>query len=128
MAGSNAGYLVKQGLHAAGNGDYTTAAKLFKKACDGKSTDGCYNLGLLYDKGYGIKLNYSKAAKYYKKACDDGIAEGCINLGVLYYNGQGVSMNKFKAYKYLMKAAKHVNQDAQHDMVILCRQSPWACK
>ena len=92
MAGSNAGYLVKQGLHAAGNGDYTTAAKLFKKACDG------------------------------------GIAEGCINLGVLYYNGQGVYMNKFKAYKYLIKAAKHVNQDAQHDMVILCRQSPWACK
>jgi len=127
---------------------YSKAAKLYKKACDGGNADGChslgvlyakvcdggnadgcYNLGVLYDNGgYVVQQDHSKAAKLYKKACNLGDATGCLNLGYLYAKGYGVSMNKFKAYKYWVKAAKQGNQQAQHNLDILCKQSPWACK
>jgi len=72
--------------------------------------------------------DYSKAAALYKKSCDGEVAKGCVNLGSLYANGQGVEQNKIKAYQYWMEAAKMGNTGAQHNLGILCRQNPEACK
>ena len=41
-----------------------------KQACDVGDGAGCFNLGLLYGNGEGVKQSYSKAADYYRKACD----------------------------------------------------------
>ena len=72
--------------------------------------------------------DYAKAASLYKKACDAGCALGCNNLGALYVKGLGVPLNKIKAYQYWMKAARQGDAKAQHNLDILCRESPWACK
>ncbi len=94
-----------KGMHAYNNHDYITAAKLFKKACDGGSATGCYNLGLLYNYGgQGVRHNYFTAAKLYKKACDSGNINGCVNLGVYYDDGLGVRHNYVTAAKLYKKA------------------------
>ena len=72
--------------------------------------------------------NYQKAVSLFKKACNAGAAGGCNNLGVSYYKGQGVSLNRIKAYQYWMKAAKQGSAEAQHNLDVLCRESPWACR
>ena len=54
-----------------------------KKSCDGGNAIGCYNLGVMYAKGQGIKQNNFKAIKLFKKACDGGIAAGCKNYALL---------------------------------------------
>ncbi len=125
---TDASYFIYKANQAYKSGNYSTAAKLYKKACDGGESSGCINLGIMYDKGKGVKQDYLTAAKLYKKACNGGDAFGCYNLGLLYVYGRGVKQNKIKAYHYWMKAARRGITEAQHNLDILCRQSPWVCK
>ncbi len=37
----------------------------------------CYNLGVFYLKGKGVRQNYFEAKEYYGKACDLGLQIGC---------------------------------------------------
>ena len=53
------------------------------------------------------------------------IAITYLNTGVLYNESVG---DKLKAYEYYMKAAKLGNVQAQKNLTIMCKQSPWACK
>ena len=36
-----------------------------------------YSLGVMYDKGEGVRQNYSKAKEWYGKACNSGLQLGC---------------------------------------------------
>ncbi len=85
-------------------GDYSKAAKLYTKACDGGNAWGCGTLGILYNEGKGVKQDYSKAAKLYTKACDGGNAWICVNLGYMYLSGKGVKQDNFKASRTLYKS------------------------
>ena len=60
-------------------GDY----QQYKNACDGGNARGCFNLGLMYYKGRGVKQDDFKAKELYGKACDGGCAGGCYNLGFM---------------------------------------------
>jgi TPR repeat protein len=76
----------------------------YKKACDGGVAEGCFNLGVTYFKGRGVKEDYFAAADWYKKACDGGVAKGCVGLGLLYEYGQGVKQDYFIAADLYKKA------------------------
>lgn len=65
------------GVIALEKGDYQKAKEFFSKACDGKNTHGCGMLGIMYEKGRGVKQNFSKAKEFYGKACDDEGDEFC---------------------------------------------------
>ena len=54
-----------------------------KKACDGDDASGCYNLGVMYYNGQGVKQSNANALKYLGKACDGGDAGGCKNYAIL---------------------------------------------
>ena len=64
--------LTELGSEAYKKGDYQKAAELIKKACDSGEVRGCLGLGILYQKGQGVKQDYQKAAQFYQKACDGG--------------------------------------------------------
>lgn len=95
---------VDLGMQHYNNKDYVKAKDLWIKACDGENADGCFNLGVLYDDGHGVKQDYFKAKELYAKACNGGNAGGCSNLGALYYNGLGVRQDKRQAKEYYGKA------------------------
>ena len=69
--------LTELGNEAYNKGDYQKAAQLYQKACDGGGAEGCYNLGVCYEDGQGVKQNFSTAKQYYGKACDLGLQLGC---------------------------------------------------
>lgn len=46
-------------------------------------TYGCYNLGVLYENGQGVRQSHAKAAKLYKKSCDMRLELGCKNYARL---------------------------------------------
>ena len=96
--------LTELGKEAYNKGDYQKAVELLKKACDSGEALGCSNLGVLYNKGQGVKQDYQKAVELLKKACDSGDAVGCYNLGILYIDGQGVKQDFSTAKQYYGKA------------------------
>ena len=100
------------------NADITTLEGA-KKACDSGNFSGCYNLGVMYNNGLGVKQNYFKAVKLYNKACDGGNAVGCYNLGVMYNNGQGVKQDYFKAKELFGKACDGGNNGGCKGYAIL---------
>ena len=63
--------------------DYFKAVELYTKACDGRVTIGCNNLGNMYHKGQGVRQSDSKAKELYGKACDAGFDDGCKNYTIL---------------------------------------------
>ena len=71
--------ITELGNEAYEKGDYQKAAQLYQKACDGGIAEGCYNLGVLYADGQGVRQNFSTAKQYYGKACDLGLQLGCDN-------------------------------------------------
>lgn len=89
-----------------------------------------YNAGVIYNK-IG---DYDNKIDMYKRALGvlPNHSEANNNLAVAYCSGEGVEINKVKAkvkaYEHFRVAAKQGHQDAQNNLNILCKESPWACK
>jgi len=96
--------LLEDGLQEHEKGNYKKATELFGKACDGGNMSACYNSGLMYDNGDGVRQDKVKAKELYTKACDGGYMGACYNLGVMHDNGDGVRQDKVKAKELFGKA------------------------
>lgn len=57
--------------------DAGTASRLWKAACDGGDAGGCYNLGVIHQRGIGMEPDPQEAARLYRQGCDGGDAQGC---------------------------------------------------
>jgi TPR repeat protein len=53
----------------------------------------CSNLGVMYEKGKGVKQDDLKALKFFQKACGLNDGSGCSILGYLYGKGKGVKQD-----------------------------------
>lgn len=89
-------------------------------------TDMYKNASLIYNK----ISDYTNKVKMFKKVLEFSSNDSVINanLGLAYYLGKGVETNKIKAYEHWSIAAKKGDQQAQSNLDILCKESPWACK
>jgi hypothetical protein len=83
--------------------DYPTALKLFSKACDTGSADGCFYLGSMYSESYGVTEDESMALTLFTRSCDAGSARGCYVAGIYYRTGNYVQKDKAKSQQYLNK-------------------------
>src|SRR5699024_3584817 len=78
-----------------------------------------YNMGVIYDRGYGVERNYDKARIWYEKAAAQGDAEAAHNLGVMYHEGHGVPVNDKRAVYWFRKAAKLGEPAAQNNLAVM---------
>jgi tetratricopeptide (TPR) repeat protein len=67
--------LNRQGYQYEQEKNYTEAAKCYQKAAQGGYAVAQYNLGLLYEFGYGVKKSKQEAKKWYQKAAAQGRRE-----------------------------------------------------
>ena len=89
--------------------DYYNAKKYAEIGCNKGNgvlfqAEVCFNLGLMYIKGEGVRQDYHKAHELYKKSCDMKYGRACNNLGVLYDKGLGIRQNLSTAKQYYGKA------------------------
>lgn len=78
--------------------DYLAAKKLFETSCDFNNINACYNLGLMYMDGRGVKKDINKTLVFFEKACEGGLANACFNLGVIYENDTSVKATNKALY------------------------------
>jgi uncharacterized protein len=73
--------------------------KWVRKAAEQGHATAQYNLGLMYDTGYGVPKDLVEAVNWYRKAAEQGDAEAQYKLGVLFEGGQGVRKDLVEAVK-----------------------------
>ena len=66
------------------------AVKWYTKEAEKGDNDAQYNLGNMYENGYGTPQDYKQAVKWYTIAAKQGHKWSQYNLGISYHNGQGV--------------------------------------
>ncbi len=69
-------------------GNCIKAEKLWKMACNSGLSDGCYNLGYLYENGQNVKEDYKRALKFQDKA----------SYRFILYNGIGQKYKEAKRF------------------------------
>ncbi len=85
--------------------DYIVAQNWCRRAAEQGDASAQYQLGLLYDRGWGVQEDPAVAIMWYRMAARQGHAIAQFTLGVMYRNGRGVSQDNTEAAKWYQKAA-----------------------
>ncbi len=104
------------GMAAARHGQYRTAFKIWLPLAQEGDTRAQYNLGVLYDKGFGATQDYAEAARWYLVAAERGHLDAQANLGFAYERGRGVTQDYAAAAKWYRAAAERGDIPAQANL------------
>jgi len=63
--------------------DESQEFKTYRAQCDRGEAEGCYNLGLMYYVGKGVKQSNADALNYFSKACGMKSDKGCKSYALL---------------------------------------------
>ncbi|MDH4154205.1 MAG: sel1 repeat family protein [Nitrospira sp.] len=78
-------------------GDYTQAARLFSPLAEQGVASAQFYLGLMHEKGRGVRQDHSMALLWFRKAAAQGYAGPQNNLGLIYERGRGVRKDVVRA-------------------------------
>jgi TPR repeat protein len=94
------------------NNNFRSAFIRYQNAADQGYFLAEYNLGVLYEKGWGVGKDEGQAVAWYRRAAEQGFVLAQFNLGNMLRNGQGVRRDYVEALQWLHKAADQGNADA----------------
>src|SRR5512142_2758033 len=86
--------------------------KTIRKQAEAGDVKAQFNIGSMYENGWGVPQNNKEAVKWYRKAAAQGFASAQYNLAFMYHNAQGVPQNYAEAAKWYRKAAEQGDVDA----------------
>ena len=77
---------------------------------------GMTQVGTLYHRGEGVRLDYAQAAAWHHKAAEAGDPLGMYYCGLELLHGEGVPQNLTKARNWFRKAAEAGNGNAKEEL------------
>jgi TPR repeat protein len=92
-------------------GEYTQAARLFSPLAEQGVASAQFYLGLMHEKGRGLRQDYRMALTWFLKAAAQGYAGPQNNLGLLYERGRGVRKDLVRALMWYHVAAAMLKGD-----------------
>lgn len=99
--------------------DYAAAHAIYLKLANESDAKACYNLGLMYHDGDGVKQNMDEAVKWYTKAADLNFAEAQYMLASLVFRREIQSISYEKAAQYYQQAAEQGHVKSQLNLGML---------
>jgi TPR repeat protein len=84
--------------------DYAKAITYYQKGADKQHAGSMRQLGVMFDKGWGVAANPTQASQWYENAAKRGDALAQLIVGRMYATGQGRSKSSTEAYKWLTLA------------------------
>ena len=107
----------KDGVRAAGVGDFQHAHKIWSRLAEDGDTDAAYGLGMMHLTGMGsLTTDYGEAARWLGRAADAGHADARNTIAVMYYHGMGVGRDAQKALDLSRPAAEQGDPVAQYNL------------
>ena len=111
-----------EGLTAYKRGDYGTALQEWKPLAARGHTKAQFHLGLMYEKGRGVRRDDAEAVKWYRKAAERGHANAQLAMGSRYEYGRGVTQDYTEAIRWYRAAAKRNYPWAQRNLGLMYYQ------
>jgi len=126
-------------------GEYTKAARLFSPLAEQGVASAQFYLGLMHEKGRGVRQDYPTALTWFRKAAAQGYAGPQNNLALMYERGRGVRKDIVRALMwyhiagdllpgdegkaalkrrdYLTSQMTAAQIEQAHEMIRVCQQS-----
>lgn len=102
---------IEEAEFAYDRGEYTRAARLFSPLAEQGVASAQFHLGLMHEKGQGVRQDHSTALTWFRKAAAQGYAGPQTNLGLIYERGRGVRKDLVRALMWYTLAAAMLNGD-----------------
>ena len=102
-------YLGQKAFNA---GRYVDAERLWRPLAEAGMKAAQYNIGFLYESGWGVPPDYRLAAEWYARAALQGHAQAQHNLGLMHLEGLGVPKDAARGMHWLRNAADGGNGSA----------------
>ena len=85
------------GMNAMKNGNHDEAVKFFRIAAETGDARAQHCLGVMLNKGQGVKQNYEESFKWLNLAAKQGFSQAKLDLAILIYHKKGIPEN----YNYI---------------------------
>ena len=102
---------IEEAEFAYDRGEYTKAARLFSPLAEQGVASAQFYLGLMHEKGRGVRQDYQTAVTWFRKAAAQGYAGPQSNLGLIYERGRGVRKDLVRAFMWYQLAGALVPGD-----------------
>jgi uncharacterized protein len=99
-----------------GGDDTAQAIEWFRKAAGQKYAPAEFQMGQLYDFGFGVTQNDAEALVWYRKAAEHGSGAGQRAVGDFYRKGRGVPVDAAEAARWYRRGADGDDVRAQHQL------------
>jgi TPR repeat protein len=84
--------------------DYEKARKYHMQAAEAGDPRAMFDIGSMYEFGFGVTRDLKQAAVWYSHAADYGHAQGAYNLATMLESGEAGRKDEVEAYKYYLIA------------------------
>jgi uncharacterized protein len=115
VAGAVVAGPLEDAVAAVNRRDYATALRLFAPLATHGDDVAQFDLGVMYNNGWGVPRDYAQAAKWYRRAATQGNTDAQFNLGLLYDERHRYT----EAAKWYREAADQGVGDAQFSLGLL---------
>ena len=108
--------------------NFKEALALFQKAADLGYSVAQNDLGLMHERGLGVRSDYRVAAAWFRLAADQNNVDGLYNLARLTERGRGVKIDPDKAFQLYLKSAENGGADAQEALGVMYSRGTYQVK
>ena len=114
---ANAAPSIEEAEFAYERGDYTQAARIFTPLAEQGIASAQFYLGLMHEKGRGVRQDHSTALTWFLRAAAQGYAGPQNHLGLMYERGRGVRKDVVRALMWYTVAATLLTGNEQKTAV-----------
>ena len=111
-----------RGMDAYQSGDYAHALGLWKTLADNEHAQASYNLGFIYEFGYGVAPRDMEAFNYYLRAAQLGHIQAQHTVAWMYQLGKGVTANLAQAAHWASISAHSSGSENETDALTFMEQ------
>ncbi|MDH5547193.1 MAG: sel1 repeat family protein [Gammaproteobacteria bacterium] len=95
------------------SGDESVVLEWYLPSAEEGDMEAQYNLGFMYETGWGIGIDERKAVRWYKEAADQQHDMAQLRLGMMYVVGKGVEKDQDAGVELLRLSAENGNRIAE---------------
>jgi TPR repeat protein len=99
-----------------GTADTAQAIEWFRKAASQQHADAEFQMGQLYEFGFGVKPDAAEALAWYRRAAEHGSAAARRSVGDFYQKGRTVTADEREAVRWYRLAADGDDLRAQYQL------------